>query len=510
MRSPKHQPLSPLVEAASITVLGASGDLARKKIFPALFHLWLLHPRFRAVTVTGFARSQMTPEEFRARLRPHIKPRAAGPPALGPDPVGRFLDSIVYIPGSYDAAGLQPLRDHLLAIGAGDASTHLFYLSLPPAAFLPAARALSSLCIGCTARMRLLLEKPFGHDGPSFEAMWAELSRLYDPAQLFLVDHYVSKEMALNMLALRFANGFMGRLWSRNAVKSIHIEFLEDIDCAGRAAYFDESGTCRDILQNHALNTLALVLMDQPVSLAADDVRDEKVKALRFLDEADPATAVFGQYTAGPADGPGAGICDYTSEPGVPEGSRTETYAAFALRSHAPRWAGVPIVLRAGKALNRRRATVTLRMRPVSSQLFSEEACMAGGRDACGTNDLIISIQPKEEITISIAVKQSGLVDTSLEGYEVPVARETMRLAHGAHSANPADSVDAYEQMLASAFAGDSALFLRDDEIREAWRIVDPLLQAHAAGHVAFEKYRAGSRGPADIAKILGLVKLNE
>ncbi|KXZ51967.1 hypothetical protein GPECTOR_11g9 [Gonium pectorale] len=442
----------------SIVVLGASGDLAKKKTYPALFHLFKKGFLPRRLQIVGYARSKMSSPELRDRLRPFLEKESNG----DGEAVEQFLNSCCYLAGDYDAPdGYERLGAALagweaqMCVGSsapppGPRLGRLFYLALPPSVYPQVCQRLREHCgtlygkgsnggaaasasaaaggganggggnggeggsrRGAAAPsallppegsfVRLILEKPFGHDLQSSEVLATQIGSFWPEEQLYRIDHYLGKELVQNMLMLRFANPIFGAFFNRHYISNIQITFKEPFGTEGRGGYFDQYGIIRDVIQNHLIQVLALLTMEAPVSLHPDDIRDEKVKVLRCVAPPGPADAVVGQYSADQGQ-PG-----YLDDPTVPAGSRTPTFAAVRLLVRNERWDGVPIIIKAGKALNERLA----------------------------------------------AVRGKG------------------------------------------ADRGDQQHFVRRDELRAAWAIFTPLLAAVDAGAVPVHTYPYGSRGPS-------------
>ncbi|KAK9827335.1 hypothetical protein WJX81_006694 [Elliptochloris bilobata] len=472
----------------SVVVLGASGDLAKKKTFPALFTLFKRGFLPKNVAIIGYARSKLNIKDLRATIAEHLK-GASGD-------VSRFLDLIAYLPGSYDSAeGFQGLQAVLVTreqqYGMCPAG-RLFYLALPPSVYPQVCKGLKENCsemaAQCNSWLRLIVEKPFGMDLASSEELANQLGALFPEEQLYRIDHYLGKEMMQNMLVLRFANQFIQPAWNRNFISNIQICFKEPFGTDGRGGYFDQFGIIRDVMQNHLMQVLALLAMEQPVSLAADDIRDEKVKVLRCLAAVRPDETVLGQHTAA---GSQAG---YLDDPTVPKGSRTPTFASCILRINNERWAGVPFVMKAGKALNERKVEIRVQFKPPAATIHNNSL------DAM-RNELVMRVQPDEAIYMKMVLKRPGL---SVE----PIVSEMDLSYKQRYSATFIP--DAYERLLLDALRGDQQHFVRRDELRAAWAAFTPLLHAIDAGELTPLPYPAGTRGPheADVlAAKAGFVK---
>ena len=401
----------------------------------------------------------------------------------------------------------------------------LFYLALPPAVYPDVLAGLRAHCAGgllpalaaaagggggaaaaaahatpqpapphtppSTSWVRVIIEKPFGTDLASSEALSEYVGALWEEACVYRIDHYLGKEMMQNCTTLRFANAFLAPAWDRQWIDNVQITFKEPFGTEGRGGYFDGVGIIRDVMQNHLAQVLALLAMEKPVSMAADDVRDEKVKALRSVAPIALGDVVLGQYSAG------GGTPAYGDDPGVPAGSRTPTFASVALHIDNDRWAGVPFIIKAGKALNERLALVRVQFRAPPRALIGcrgsgggDAPCApgAGGRplDAM-RNEFVMRLQPDEALYLKLVVKKPGL------GPEAVISE--LDLDYAARYSG-AYIPDAYERLILDAVRGDQQHFVRRDELRAAWAVFTPLLEAIDAGRVPLHPYPAGSRGP--------------
>ncbi len=449
-------------EPVAVVLLGASGDLARKKIVPALFALFsqgLLPASFR---LYGFARSAHTDAAFRALLAEHLTCRA-GTPGDCAARARSFLDHCFYCSGAYDSPDayldlFQIMNDRDPAPGAN----RLFYLATPPSVFGPAARALGDAgLVQCgTSRpwSRIVLEKPFGRDRESFDRLARDTARVFREEQTYRIDHYLGKEAVQNLMALRFANRLFEPVWNRTAVESVRIEWREDIGIEGRGGYYDRYGIVRDVMQNHLLQVLALIAMDRPVGPGAAAVSRAKLDVLRRIPPPGPDALRLGQYAA--ADFQGRTRLGYREETGVPPDSRTPTYAELVLTIENERWRGVPFRMIAGKALDRKLTEVRIRFKPVSADLFAP----AGSPPP---NELVARIQPDESLRLSIVSKKPG--------FGLDLAETALDLRY--RSVFPADVPDAYERLLLDVMNGDKSLFPHADELAAAWDIFTPALR---------------------------------
>jgi glucose-6-phosphate 1-dehydrogenase len=307
---------------------------------------------------------------------------------------------------------------------------------------------------------------------------------------VFRIDHYLGKETVQNMLAFRFANGMFEPLWNRNYIDSVQITAAEDIGIGTRAGYYDQAGALRDLIQNHMLQLLCHVAMEPPVNFAAEEVRNEKVKVLEAIPEPTPeqiaTMAVRAQY--GPGHSGGEDVPGYSEEPGVPEGSRTETYAALRLEVDNWRWAGVPFYVRTGKRLARKVTEIAVTLKPVPHLAFSQDGSL-GVRP----NQLVLTVQPNEGVSLQLGAK--------IPGTRMVIRPVNMEFLYG--TAFLSQSPEAYERLITDAMRGDATLFTRNDEVEAQWRICDPIVKAWAAGTEPLPRYEAGSRGPAEANGLL-------
>ncbi|KAK3413071.1 hypothetical protein EUGRSUZ_I01691 [Eucalyptus grandis] len=382
----------------SIIVLGASGDLAKKKTFPALFNLYRqgFLPA-EEVHIFGYARTKISDEELRNRIRGFLVDNKAASSKYSDD-VLKFLELIKYVSGSYDTEdGFRRLdkeiSEHEISKNSHEGSSRrLFYLALPPSVYPSVCKMIRNCCMNKSdlgGWTRIVVEKPFGRDLESAEKLSTQIGELFDEPQIYRIDHYLGKELVQNLLVLRFANRFFLPLWNRDNIHNVQIVFREDFGTDGRGGYFDEYGIIRDIIQNHLLQVFCLVAMEKPVSLKPEHIRDEKVKVLQSVLPITDEEVVLGQYEG------------YRDDPTVPDNSNTPTFATMVLRIHNERWEGVPFILKAGKALNSRKAEIRVQFKDVPGDIFK---CKKQGR-----NEFVIRLQPSEAMYMKLTVKQPGL-----------------------------------------------------------------------------------------------------
>ncbi|XP_021723061.1 glucose-6-phosphate 1-dehydrogenase, chloroplastic-like isoform X2 [Chenopodium quinoa] len=465
----------------SITVVGASGDLAKKKIFPALFALYYEDCLPKHFTIFGYARSKMTDDELRTMVSKTLTCRIDKRENCG-EKMEEFLKRCFYQSGQYDSTeNFVELDKKLRQHEAGRIANRLFYLSIPPNIFIDAVRCASLSASSANGWTRVIVEKPFGRDSESSAALTSGLKQYLNEDQIFRIDHYLGKELVENLSVLRFSNLIFEPLWSRQYIRNVQLIFSEDFGTEGRGGYFDHYGIIRDIMQNHLLQILALFAMETPVSLDAEDIRNEKVKVLRSMRPLQLDDVVIGQYkshTRGGVTYPG-----YTEDKTVPKDSLTPTFAAAALFIDNARWDGVPFLMKAGKALHNRSAEIRVQFRHVPGNLYAKNF---GSNLDQSTNELVIRVQPDEAIYLKINNKVPGL--------GMRLDRSTLNLHYAARYAK--EIPDAYERLLLDAVEGERRLFIRSDELDAAWALFTPLLKELEQKKVNPEYYPYGSRGP--------------
>jgi len=500
--APELEADNPLVEGlerlpvrpTALVIFGATGDLAQRRLLPALYNLaheGALPERFELI---GIARSEYSDEEFRAVARESIERHSRRQP--DPDVLAGLLCDLRYIPGSFDQEDVYATVRGALGEfeeRAGYPLSRVFYLSTAPSFFPVIAERLGAAGLQQRegADTRLVIEKPFGSDLESARELNRTLLEVFDETQIFRIDHYLGKETVQNLMAFRFANTLFEPVWNRNFIDYVEITAAEDIGIGGRAAYYDQAGALRDLVQNHMLQLLALLTMEPPSSFDADRVRDEKVKVLSAI--VPPAVdevaqmAVRGQYTAGVVGG--ERVPGYLEEEGVPPDSRTETYAALRLGVSNWRWAGVPFYLRTGKRLARRVTEIVVTLKPVPHVAFQ-----SSGSVGVQQNQIVLAVQPDEGVSVSIGAK--------IPGTRMRIRPVYMEFRYGTSFIS--QSPEAYERLILDAMRGEATLFTRNDEIEALWGIVDPILTAWSADtSTPLATYPAGSGGPAEAEELL-------
>ncbi|XP_041007024.1 glucose-6-phosphate 1-dehydrogenase, chloroplastic-like isoform X1 [Juglans microcarpa x Juglans regia] len=469
----------------SIVIIGASGDLSRRKIFPALFALFNEDRLPENFTIFGYARSIMTDEELRNMISKTLTCRVDKRENCN-EKIDAFLKRCFYHSGQYSSEEhFLGLHKKLKGKEAGRLSNRLFYLAVPPNMFVDVARCAKSRASSENGWTRVIIEKPFGRDTESSRELTRGLKGYLREDQIFRIDHHMGKELVENLLVLRFSNLVFEPLWSRNYIRNVQLIFSEDFGIEGQGRYFDDDGIIRDIMQNHLLQTLALFAMDTPVSLDAEDIRNEKVKVLRSMKPVQLEDVVVGQYK-GDSDG-NTSYPAYTDEMTVSKNSLTPTFAAATLFINNARWDGVPFLMIAGKALHSKRAEIRVQFKNVPGNLYNQKF----GTDLDqARNELVIRIEPDEAIYLKFNNKVPGLgmrLDCGIG----------LNLLYKARY--PRETPDAYERLLIDAIEGERRLFIRSDELDAAWAVFTPLLKELEEKKVAPELYTYGSGGPVGV-----------
>lgn len=464
----------------TFVVFGASGDLAKKKIYPTLWALWRDNLFPENTTIVGYARSKLTVNDIREKSKPWFKVKPCEEAK-----VEAFWAANRYVAGGYDAKRDFEILNQDISRHEKKVGNRLFYLALPPSVFDTVTTHLKETCMSSTGWSRCIVEKPFGKDAESSAKLANHLSSLFREDQLYRIDHYLGKEMVQNLMTLRFANMLFGPTWNRNYISSVVISFKEPFGTQGRGGYFDEFGIIRDIMQNHLLQILCLAAMEKPASTSPDDIRDEKVKVLKCTPPIELEDVVLGQYVGDPDAKDEDARMGYLDDPTVPKGSVTPTFAACVLRIKNERWDGVPFILRSGKALNERKAEVRIQYRDVPGDIFG---------DSSVRNELVLRVQPGEAIYAKVMTKTPGMSFT-LEETELDLTYNTRYTG--------ARLPDAYERLILDVFVGSQMHFVRTDELAEAWRIFTPLLHKIEKERPKPIEYKYGSRGPEEANELL-------
>jgi glucose-6-phosphate 1-dehydrogenase len=482
------------VHPTALVIFGGTGDLAHRKLLPALYNLahdGALPERFELI---GIARSDHAHEDFQALVRESIQRFSRRTP--DPAVLEGLTANMRYIPGSFDDGAVyaevgRTLRE--FDEQAGQRLNHVFYLSTAPQFFPVIVSKLGAAGLDQAEDVvtRVVIEKPFGYDLASARELNARVLSVFDESQVFRIDHYLGKETVQNLMALRFANVLFEPVWNRNYVDNVQITAAEDIGIEGRAGYYEGAGALRDLVQNHMLQLLALLTMEPPTAFEANRLRDEKLKVLEAIvppsiDDV-PSLAVRAQY--GPGVVGGKRVPGYREEEGVAPDSRTETYAALRLHVSNWRWSGVPFYLRTGKRLDRRLTEIAVTLKPVPHL-----ALQSTGSIGVQANQVILTVQPDEGVSVSLGAK--------IPGPMMRIRPVNMEFRYGTSFLS--ESPEAYERLILDAMRGDATLFTRNDEIEALWGIVDPILTAWQRDTTSeIAQYPAGSAGPPEADKIL-------
>ncbi len=482
-------------DACVFVIFGASGDLTRRKLVPALYNLAASRLLPPGMSIVGFALTETTEEQFRQSMRDAVGQFSRRKP-IDEAVWGDFVSRLHYVSGRFEEpASYTRLREKLEFLDKtnGTRGNRIYYLAIPPSVFRTVNDNLAAA--GMVAEeggryARVVIEKPFGRDLASAEALNTDLHKVLQEKQIFRIDHYLGKETVQNIVALRFGNAIFEPLWNRNHIDHVQITAAEDIGVEGRGKFYEEAGASRDIVQNHLLQLLMVTAMEPPVAFTADEVRDEKVKVLRALkpirgDDVKRLT-VRGQY--GPGNFAGQPVPGYRQEPNVSERSTVETFVAMRLEMDNWRFAGVPIYVRAGKRLAKRCTEISVHFKNVPHALLTQGAPGPGADGSRIEPDVLaIRIQPDEGITLRFAAK--------VPGPSMVLRPVTMDFRYG--SAFGGSGPEAYERLILDALLGDPTLFARADEVTAAWRLMTPILQEWEREHLAdLPIYPAGTWGP--------------
>ena len=472
----------------ALVVFGASGDLTSRKLMPALADLARNRQLPAAFAVVGVARTELTDDDFRARMHEAVPD---GGPAWD-EAVAGFR----YVAGDYaDPATFETLAKVLGEVDRdrGTGGNRVFYLATVPTVFAEVAAGLGRAGLHQPPSggfARIVVEKPYGRDLESARELDAGIHEWFSEQQLYRIDHYLGKETVQNVLALRFTNAIFEPIWNRQLVDHVQITVAESLGVGHRGGFYETAGALRDIVQNHLLQVLALTCMEPPSAFDPEGIRDEKVKALRAVDILTPheveGEVVRAQYERGWVDG--EEVLGYREEEGVSPGSTTETFIAARLRIDNWRWAGVPFYIRTGKRMPKRVTEVALQFKGVPHLPFASKQARE-----LHPNALVLRIQPDEGITLRFGAK--------VPGQEFRVRDVLMDFSYGA--AFLEEPPDAYERLLLDAMLGDPTLFIRSDEVEQAWRIVAPLMDAWEAGDAPLARYNAGTWGPRESDRLL-------
>lgn len=475
----------------TLTVFGASGHLARTKLFPSLARLAQQGYLPEAFAIVGVARTRMTNEQFRSQLRQVAKNQ---PNWLA------IVERCQYVSGDYsDIETYRALDDvlHQVDTQHHTRGNRVFYLATVPDVFDDVIRLLGETGLGVNDQFaenecicRVVIEKPYGTDLKSAQQLDRVVHEVFAERQIYRIDHYIGKETVQNVLALRFANAIFEPVWNRSFVDHVQITVAESDGVERRGGYYEEAGATRDFVQNHILQVIALMLMEPPATYNADGIRDEKVKLLRAVQILKPDVVdqfvVRGQYREGVIDG--IEVPSYRDEEGVSPKSMTETFVAMHLGVENWRWSGVPVYVRTGKRLPKRVTEVAMQFKAAPHLAFDHRHTKS-----LEANSMIVRIQPDEGITLRFGAKEPG------QSFHL----QTVAMDFSYGEAFDTATADAYERLLLDAMLGDPTLFIRTDEVEQAWRIVDPILEAFSSPHFPLTSYDAGSWGPEAASRLL-------
>jgi len=491
LRDPQDRRLPRIAGPCGLVIFGVTGDLSRKKVMPAIYDLasrGLLPPGFSLV---GYARRDWADQDFAQVVHDSVKQYART--EFREEVWQQLAEGFRFVQGDFaDDVAFDNLRQTILDLDRvrGTGGNHAFYLSIPPKFFPDVIGQLKEHGLadpGLDSWRRVVVEKPFGSDLESARRLNATISEVFPPESVFRIDHYLGKETVQNILAMRFANAMFEPIWNSNYVDHVQITMAEVVGIGGRAGYYDGVGAARDVIQNHLLQLMALVAMEEPVSFDAESLRIEKLKVLSSVTlpaRLDLATA-RGQYAAGWAGG--EKVIGFCQEEGIKKSSTTETYAAVTLNVDTRRWAGVPFYLRTGKRLGRRVTEVAIVFKRAPHLPFAKTAT-----EELGQNAIVIRVQPDEGMTIRFGSKVPA---TAMEIRDV-----NMDFAYGGSFTEA--SPEAYERLILDVLLGDPPLFPRHEEVEQSWKILDPIL-AHWAKKGQPDQYPSGTWGPASADAML-------
>ena len=466
-------------DPCAMVIFGASGDLAHRKIFPALYSLLYRRLLPEHFGVIGVARTEGDDDQFREDMKEAVK--KYGRDEFRDDVWEKLAEGMRWVTADFaDEGGEDRIIEALNELDEtrGTRGNRVYYLAVPPSAFEMIVEAMGKRR-STEGWTRLIVEKPFGYDLHSARELNALLTRYFEEREIFRIDHYLGKETVQNVLALRFANGIFEPIWNRQFIDNVQITVAETIGIEGRAAYYEKAGAIRDIFQNHLLQLLALTAMEPPIDFTADSVRNEKVKVLKAMHTPGPKSVVRGQYGRGFIEG--VEVSGYREEPGVAPDSMTETFVAAKLYVDSWRWADTPFYVRMGKRLARRETTIAIQFKAAPHPPFEETQ-----EEGLRPNVLLVHVQPDEGVSLAIGAKMPG------QGMRIRTVHMDFLYGGAFRTGMP----EAYERLILDCLVGDQTLFTRADEIEEQWLLVDTIVAAWQRDRPAFPNYAAGTWGP--------------
>ncbi len=485
-----------IADPCNVVFFGASGDLTKRMLVPAMYNLRLGGILPTQYGIVGFSRSEVSDDEFRTQMKTAVDEFSRSGPAK--EPLWQdFADRLSYVSGDLD--DVESFRRLKATLDRNDAElgtggNRLYYLSTPPSVFSKIVAGLAAAGLGPkdqeTGWSRIIIEKPFGTSLESARDLQNDVTKVFDEKHIYRIDHYLGKEPVQDIVALRFANFMFEPIWNRRYIDCVQITAAETVGVEGRGGYYESAGALRDMIQNHVINLLALVAMEPPISPSADHIRDEKFKVLSALrplslDDVSRVTA-RGQYGPGLIDG--KAVPGYREEASVDPHSVTETYASVKLVIDNWRWAGVPFYLRSGKRLARKHSEIAVRFKSIPHRIFGESG------DQIESNTLVMKIQPEEGVSIRFNAK--------VPGPKMHIRGVTMDFNYG--TGFGVVSAPAYERLIGDAMRGDATLFTRWDAVEQAWKIVTPIMERwEQSPMMDFPNYLAGSQGPQNADALL-------
>jgi glucose-6-phosphate 1-dehydrogenase len=482
-----------VAEPCAIVIFGASGDLTHRKLIPALFELAACSSLARRFAIIGFARSEMNDAAFQDSVAEAVRKNSVGC-QIRDDALRSFAQSFAYVSGDYDQpAAFEKLSRRLQELDQERQleGNRLFYLATPPAVYPKVVAQIQKAGLAKRPKenswVRIVIEKPFGHDLASAKKLNRTILEVFEETQVYRIDHFLGKDTVQNLLAMRFGNGIFEPLWNRNYVDHVQITAAESLGVEQRAAFYEMTGALRDMVQSHLLQLSSLAAMEPPSNFDATAVRNEKLKVLQALRPYTPQTVatevVAGQYTQGQIDG--EDVAGYRQEPGVKSDSTTETFVAAKVLIDNWRWADVPFYIRTGKRMRRRVTEVAINFRRAPHLLFRGQGINA--------NTMVLNVQPEEGISIGFHAK--------LPGQQMRLAQVAMDFSY--HAAFGASERSAYATLLNDCMRGDATLFDRADGVEAAWAFVQPILDTWERQRRSVHPYPAGSWGPQEADELL-------